>query len=113
RKTRVLIAAVEPAVYVAIDISAEQLRSAVASLSADFTQVRMYAVCADYTQAVPLDDLEALRGPRRIIYFPGSTIGNFNTADAHRFLVNARQVARNGGAMAVGGDMQKGVAALE
>jgi hypothetical protein len=47
----------------------EQLRSAVAALSAEFAQVRMYAVCADYTHAVPLDELEALRGPRRIILF--------------------------------------------
>jgi len=112
RKTRVLVTALEPAVYVAIDISAEQLRSAVADLSAEFTQVRMFAVSADYTQAMPLDDLEALRGPRRIIYFPGSTIGNFNIADAKRFLVNARQVARNGGAMLVGVDLKKDVRLL-
>ena len=107
RKTRLLIAAVEPTAYVAIDISAEQLRSAVANLSAEFTQVRMYAVCADYTQAVPLNELDVLRGPRRIIYFPGSTIGNFSTADAKRFLINARQVARKGGGMLVGVDLKK------
>jgi dimethylhistidine N-methyltransferase len=107
QKTRLLIEAVAPVAYVAIDISSEQLQSAIATLSAEFTHVKMAAVCADYTQPVPLDALEALSLARRVIYFPGSTIGNFTTREAQQFLVNARTVAHSGGTMLVGVDLKK------
>src|SRR5687768_7151810 len=48
RKTAILIRAVQPLAYVAIDISGEQLRAAVSDLAAAFPKVRMVAMCADY-----------------------------------------------------------------
>jgi len=106
RKTAILIRALQPVAYVAIDISGEQLRSAVASLAASFPGVRMLAVCADYTRAVRLPELAAL-DVRRVVYFPGSTIGNFTHAEALEFLRNAREVADGAGAMLVGVDLKK------
>jgi dimethylhistidine N-methyltransferase len=112
RKTTVLIRAVQPAAYVAIDISGEQLRSATKALASLFPHVRVLALCADYTTALDLSKIEALDARRRVIFFPGSTIGNFTTAEALAFLKNARQVAGPGGAMLVGVDLKKDPALL-
>jgi dimethylhistidine N-methyltransferase len=111
RKTHALIRMLEPRAYVAIDISAEQLRSAVSRLAAEFPGVRMYAVCADYSCTVPLQHVGAAAA-RRIVYFPGSTIGNFTVREAHDFLVTARAVAGRDGAMLVGVDLKKDPALL-
>jgi dimethylhistidine N-methyltransferase len=112
RKTAILIRAARPLAYVAIDISGEQLRAAVSGLAAAFPDVRMAAVCADYTQKLPLQKLDALDAARRVVYFPGSTIGNFTVPEALAFLVNARQVAGARGSMLVGVDLKKAPALL-
>lgn len=107
RKTALFLHAARPAAYVAIDISGEQLRDTVSRLARDFQSVRMAAVCADYTRALPLSKVEALAGARRVVFFPGSTIGNFTTDEARTFLMHARDVAGPGGAMLVGVDLKK------
>jgi dimethylhistidine N-methyltransferase len=112
RKTRILIAALEPRAYVAIDISGEQLRAAVAQLATEFPRVHMFGVCADYTRQLPLQQLDAIDAARRVVFFPGSTIGNFTVAEALDFLANARRVAAPGGAMLVGVDLKKDRAVL-
>jgi dimethylhistidine N-methyltransferase len=113
RKTRVLVRALQPRTYVAVDISGEQLRAAIASLATEFSRVHMIAVCADYTRALPLDTLDIGDVARRIVYFPGSTIGNFDPPEALAFLRNACAVAGRGGAMLVGVDLKKDPAILE
>src|SRR5688500_12359086 len=107
RKTRLLVRALQPRAYVAVDISGEQLRLAVAALAAEFPKVRMVAVCADYTAALPLSELDSSDVSRRLVYFPGSTIGNFDPPEALAFLRNACSVAARGGAMLVGVDLKK------
>jgi dimethylhistidine N-methyltransferase len=112
RKTAVLLRAVRPVAYVAIDISGEQLREAVSGLAAAFPDVRVVALCADYTQTAHLEKLVMIGAERRVVYFPGSTIGNFNVPDALAFLRNARAVAGERGAMLVGVDLKKDPAML-
>jgi len=107
RKTAILIRAVRPLAYVAIDISGEQLRAAVAGLAAAFPEVHMVAMCADYTRKLPLQKLDALDARSRVVYFPGSTIGNFTVPEALAFLRNAREVAGARGSMLVGVDLKK------
>ncbi len=107
RKTTVLVEALRPAAYVAIDISGEPLRSAAATLAASFPGVHVLALCADYTQALHVAALDKVEAHRRVIYFPGSTIGNFTIREALAFLRNAREVARPRGAMLVGVDLKK------
>ena len=111
RKTAVLIRALQPLAYIAIDISGEQLRRAVAALAVMFPNVRMAAVCADYSAALQLPQLDAVES-RRVVYFPGSTIGNFTVREALAFLRNARELAGPGGAMLVGVDLKKDRALL-
>ena len=112
RKTELVLRAVEPHAYVAIDISEEQLRAAVSGLAARFPAVRMVALCADYTRALALDTIGVLAGKRRIGFFPGSTIGNFPHAEALAFLRSACESTARGGAMIVGVDLVKDSAIL-
>ena len=112
RKTAILIEALEPAAYVAIDISGEALREAVGALAVKFPKVGMVALCADYTRALDSGELDVIAGKGRVVYFPGSTIGNFTVEDALGFLTNARQVAGAGGVMLVGVDLKKDRALL-
>lgn len=111
-KTAVLLRAVQPLAYVGIDISGEQLRESISNLSTVFPEVRMIALCADYTHPLPLATLEYIHAKRRVVYFPGSTIGNFTVPEALAFLRNARDVAGPQGAMLVGVDLRKDSATL-
>lgn len=112
RKTRVLIEALAPLAYVAIDISRTALQQCAAELAARYPAVKVAAVCADYVRALSLPAIEGIAPRQRAIYFPGSTIGNFTREEALTFLRHARELAGPGGAMLVGVDLKKDSARL-
>jgi dimethylhistidine N-methyltransferase len=107
RKTRILLERLAPVAYLPIDISRQQLEHAAGALAREFPQLRVAAVCADYSQPIVLPLLETLPANRRIVYFPGSTIGNFSVAEAEDFLRNAAQLAGPGGGLLIGVDVKK------
>lgn len=105
-KTGILLRALQPAAYMPVDIAAVALKAAAGRLAAEFPQLQVAAVCADYLRPLELPaGLPPLA--RRVIYFPGSTIGNLTPAEAGAFLARARVLAGNGGAMLVGVDLKK------
>ncbi|HET9405396.1 MAG TPA: L-histidine N(alpha)-methyltransferase [Burkholderiales bacterium] len=112
RKTRILLDALEPAAYVPIDIAREQLRATAAGIARDYPELPVTAVCADYSRALELPGLDGLRALRRVVYFPGSTIGNFTPAEAAGFLGNVRRLAGPGGGLLIGVDLRKDAARL-
>ena len=112
RKTRLLIEATQPLAYIATDISSTALKQCAAQLAAAYPAVRIEAVCADYTCGLLLPEPAGVKPQRRVIYFPGSTIGNFTPREALDFLRDARAVARSGGAMLVGVDLKKATGRL-
>ena len=107
RKTRILLAAINPVVYVPIDIARTQLDATAAETAREFPGLRVVAVCADYMRPLTLPDLEGVGARRRIVYFPGSTIGNLTPAEATAFLTSARGQLMGGGGMLVGVDLKK------
>jgi dimethylhistidine N-methyltransferase len=114
RKVRLLLEALsDPAAYVAIDISREPLRRAAEEVAADFPEVPVVAVCADYLQPLRLPPLPARGDGRRLGFFPGSTIGNFTPEAAVDFLAGCRAVIGRGGALLVGVDLKKEPALLD
>jgi dimethylhistidine N-methyltransferase len=113
RKTRLLLAATSPSVYVPIDIACETLRGAAASLEQEFPQLPIEAVCADYSSALELPPLARYGARRRVIFFPGSTIGNFDPEESIAFLSHAAHLAGPGGGLLVGVDLRKDKAVLE
>jgi dimethylhistidine N-methyltransferase len=108
RKVRILLDALEePAAYVAIDISREPLRQAAEALAAEFPHLAVVAVCADYTRPFDLPPLPAGGDGRRVGFFPGSTIGNFQPEEAVEFLSGCRRVLGRDGALLIGVDLKK------
>jgi dimethylhistidine N-methyltransferase len=112
RKTRILVEALQPVAYVAVDIAREQLRETAAAFTRDFPQLAVVAVCADYARPLALRALAAVEARRRVVYFPGSTIGNFTTGEAAGFLGNVRELVGRGGGLLVGVDLKKAAARL-
>lgn len=107
RKTRVLLEHLrELAAYIPIDISREQLLSATAKLMSDYPGLDVFPVCADYTSGF---ELPAVKRPvrRRVVYFPGSTIGNFDPITAKNFLEHVARLCRPGGGLLIGADLKK------
>jgi dimethylhistidine N-methyltransferase len=95
----------EPAGYVPIDIAKEQLLRSVATLAQAYPELEVLPVCADYTSDF---ELPVPKNPvwRRVAYFPGSTIGNFDREPATRFLQQIARVCRGGGLL-IGVDLKK------
>ena len=106
-KTEVLLRTLRPAAYVPIDIAADALQASMVRLAAGFPQLPILAVCADYMQPLRVPELERIEAPRRVIYFPGSTIGNLTPVEAQEFLGRARDLAGAEGAMLIGVDLKK------
>jgi dimethylhistidine N-methyltransferase len=113
RKTRILIEALAPVAYIPVDIAAAQLKASSAELAREFPGLAVYAVCADYSRPLALPDLNGVNARRRIVYFPGSTIGNFTVEETALFLKNARAVAGPGGGLLIGVDLKKDSARLD
>jgi L-histidine Nalpha-methyltransferase len=112
-KARILLQALDrPAAYVPVDISREQLRAAALSLAEDFPELQVSAVCADYTGPFTLPRLPGPAG-KRVGFFPGSTIGNFEPEAAHRFLANCARILGQGGEMLIGADLKKDARILD
>jgi dimethylhistidine N-methyltransferase len=95
----------DPAAYVPLDISREHLLEASQRLSERYPGLQVQPVCADYTSRFALPD--AIDALRTVIYFPGSTIGNFEPHDARAFLIAAAQRAAAGGGLLIGVDLKK------
>ena len=106
-KTEALLRALQPAAYVPVDIASDALRSSTARLAAAFPHLPIIAACADYMQPLCMPELARFAASRRIIYFPGSTIGNLTPEEARGFLRSARDLAGAQGAMLVGVDLKK------
>lgn len=104
-KSRLLIAALRPAAYVPVDISADALRHAAHGLRRRFPWLDIRPVHGDFSR--PLQIPVAQGRGRRVVYFPGSTIGNLTPAEAHAFLRMTRGQVGPRGAMLVGVDLKK------
>jgi L-histidine Nalpha-methyltransferase len=106
-KTRLLLTQLQqPAAYVPIDISKEHLIQAAMALVAAYPDLEVLPVCADYTTDFELP-MPTAPATRRVVYYPGSTIGNFDRAPALRFLRHIAGVCGPRGGLLIGVDLRK------
>lgn len=112
-KTRILLEHLDSlAAYVPVDISRDHLVAAAAELARDFPHIEVLPVAADFTQPFALPQPKVM--PRRnIVYFPGSTIGNFLPKSAQSLLEVMYQEAGENGALLIGVDLVKDREILE
>lgn len=110
-KVRLLLLAMRPAAYVPMDISGCFLRQSAHALGHEFPWLRIEAACADFTCELRLP--EGLPPGRRVVFIPGSSLGNFDPPDARHFLTNLRQQVGPGGGLLIGLDRKKDSTVLE
>jgi dimethylhistidine N-methyltransferase len=109
-KIQTLLAALQPSVYMPVDISKEHLLESAHALAERFPGLSIRAACADYSAPfrLPLEpdwtDLAA--------FFPGSSIGNFDPEEARRLLGRVACVLGVGGRLLIGVDLPKDPAIL-
>jgi dimethylhistidine N-methyltransferase len=113
RKTRILLDALEdPVAYTPIEISRSALLASVERLDREFGDVEVLPVCADFTQPVPLPR-PTREADHVLVFFPGSTLGNFTQDEARRLLRAMHQTMGERGGALLGIDLQKDPALLE
>ena len=106
-KTRILLGHLdELAAYVPVDISADHLEASAQQTRRDFPELAVHPVVADFTRPfdLPTPDITPVKN---VIYFPGSTLGNFEHAEAIELLRVMHDEAGDGGALLIGLDLQK------
>lgn len=99
-----------PARYVAVDIAVDYLRNALACLQRQYPQMDMLGLGLDFSARLALP--AEVGDGARLLFYPGSSIGNFTPHDALGFVRQAR-VAAQGGALLIGVDLVKPRAVLE
>ena len=108
-KIRILLQHLDQlAAYVPVDISREHLVRAADAIAQDFPDIEVLPVAADFTHAFDLPSPRVMP-IRNVVYFPGSTIGNFSPEAAHELLTVMHHEAGENGALLIGIDLQKDV----
>nr|WP_260420324.1 L-histidine N(alpha)-methyltransferase [Acidovorax soli] len=116
-KARALCRTLAPACFVGVDISADFLQGAVARMREEFPHMDVRAVGADMTRGVTLPANLPRTG--RLVFYPGSSIGNFDPPHALMLLEQMRELVDGegepgaDGGLLIGIDLPKEVEVLE
>jgi dimethylhistidine N-methyltransferase len=105
-KVRLLLDALRPTHLAVLDIAGAPLAAAAQALARDYPNLDVTALAMDF-----LRDLEAsascLPAGQRLVYYPGSSIGNFPPDAATALLARFRQLAGPDGQLLIGFDLKK------
>lgn len=113
RKTRLLLDRLPSlASYHPVDISEQYLQKIAEQLREDYPHISIQPICADYTSyfALPTPNRSS---QKQVIFFPGSTIGNFRPEEAKEFMKNLANLAGGNAALLIGVDLKKDPTVLE
>ena len=106
-KVKIILNALEnPLALAPIDISEEQLDIAAKNIQKEFPNLNVLPLPGDFTKPVKLPE-ELFEARKQVAFFPGSTIGNFEKADAVNFLKSVSTTIGDDGLMLIGVDLQK------
>jgi dimethylhistidine N-methyltransferase len=109
RKAAALFDSLQPAAYVAIDISKEHLDHSVSALQREFPNLCISGYACDFSRQFTLPD--SLPSGPRMAFYPGSSIGSFSPDQALTFLSQVRNTLADGGLL-IGIDLVKDKAVL-
>ncbi|HST44101.1 MAG TPA: L-histidine N(alpha)-methyltransferase [Luteimonas sp.] len=113
RKTRQLLEGLRDVVaYTPVEISRSTLLASTARLAAEFPTIEMLPVCADFTRALALP-APARAARSTLMFFPGSTLGNFTRDESVAILRAMRDTMGDGGQALLGVDLDKDPAVIE
>lgn len=105
-KVRTLLDAMKPQAYIPMDISKTHLIQAAGKISKDYPWLEVHASCIDFTETLHLPD-ELPEVNKRVAFFPGSSIGNFEPKDAVHFLTDMAEMVGEDGGLLIGVDLKK------
>lgn len=112
RKTRLLLDCLpDLSAYIPVDISEEYLLKVVNRLRKDYPKITIIPVFADYTSCFYLPNFDAYN--KQVVFFPGSTIGNFRPRQVRSFLDNLADVTDSDSGLLIGVDLKKDKKILE
>ncbi|MBZ2188354.1 L-histidine N(alpha)-methyltransferase [Alcanivorax sp. JB21] len=110
-KVRLLLPTMQPAAYVPTDIAGDFLHASAEKLRSEFPWLPVTAIQADFTALTAMP--ESLPAGPRCLFYPGSTLGNFQRDEAQAFLCQAATLIGAGGTLLIGIDLHKETATLE
>jgi dimethylhistidine N-methyltransferase len=110
-KAQILFEDLQPCAYVPMDISRDHLRVAAQQVAIEYPWLEVHAACTDFTRLMTLPP-SSPEG-RRLAFFPGSSIGNFDPDAAVAFLAMIAEMVGPGGQLLIGVDLKKDKAVLE
>lgn len=93
--------------WVPIEICQEHLAASAASLRTAYPQLNIVPICGDYMKANSIDLASYDLADNRMVFFPGSTIGNLTQSERLTLLANSRRLIGRGGFMLMGIDLVK------
>ncbi|WHI49334.1 L-histidine N(alpha)-methyltransferase [Microbulbifer sp. MLAF003] len=113
-KIEALLAQLEsPKGYYPIDISPEILLNAERRIKANQPEMQVWSAVGDFTQPDVWDQLTQLPSRKRVVFFPGSTIGNFEPDKAEQLLELFAANLGAGDGLLIGTDLVKDSVRLE
>ena len=113
QKVRILLDELKPQTYLPMDISRDYLATVAQDLADEYTWLDVHAACIDYTAPIDLSFAEnnsakSMRHEiRKVVFFPGSSIGNFEKTQAINFLSNIAKMLGVNGGLLIGVDLKK------
>jgi dimethylhistidine N-methyltransferase len=104
-KIRLLLDKLQPSAFVPMDISGQFLKSSMQELALDYPLLSIHAACVDFTHSMPVP--ESVPDVPRLVFFPGSSLGNFHHGEAVAFLRMVHETLDTNGMLLIGVDTKK------
>lgn len=93
--------------YIPVEISREILLRTSRELIEEYEGMEIFPVCSDFTRDLSLPVTAGQQRGKRVVFFPGSTIGNLDPDDARFFLKNIAKLVGAKGGLLIGVDRKK------
>ena len=110
-KVRIFVNDLRPSMYVPMDISKQHMLASAKQISKEIPWLDIHAVCNDFTFKLTLP--EGLSDAARVVFFPGSSIGNFQPSAAVQYLSDIASLVGKSGQLLIGVDLKKDKNILE
>ncbi len=111
QKVQLILDAINPKAYIPQDVSKHFLHAAAQKLKQNFEWLQVSPVVSDFSKPIAIP--EEYAGDCKYVFYPGSTIGNFEPQDAIEFLKNMRKLVGPKGGLLIGMDLHKDSSLLE
>ena len=108
-KIRILLENLKPSIYAPLDISKDYLSEAAKALAKEYPWLEVHATCVDFTSEL---ELPFGTRKRKVSFFPGSSIGNFEPEYARAFLGRVKKLVGQDGSLLLGVDLKKDTSVL-